>query len=437
MLVNKERVKRTLLTLYGTISFSRTILSPEDKQSGKKLWDEFGKKTVCPVDEALGISDIPFKITRKAMSAIAREATKARSYSDAADELAVKFGEEISISTVERVTNYVGALMLSIQCEQASNAKKMSRDRKIDARTIHKRRDDVLYIETDGAMIHVRDKEHVSMSNEEIRADKKQDKHEPGWTESKHAICFHAKNVKYYFENSDGTRFSGRLEDLLRLQNTDSKTVNHKIEKRDCIGYIGKSDLFQYHLLALAERNDWTHCAKVVILSDGAPWIKTARKTVFNRKGVIQILDLFHAKENAGKFARDIKRSKQQQKIYADYLCNLIENGEVTKLLEELKPYKDKKMNPGIPNLYTYIDNNKDSMDYPKYKKEGLFVGSGAMESANIYMMQNRMKLQGMRWNVETGRYMLCLKSYHESHTWKIVEDALYKDSSSTVEPGL
>ena len=427
MLANKERVQRTLLTLYGTIKFSRTILAPGDKQSAKKLLDEFGKRTVCPVDDALGISDIPFKITRKAISSIAREATKARSYSDAALELNIKFGEPISISTVERVTNFVGALMLQVQCEQVKNARKLSDTRKADARRIRKQRDDVLYIETDGAMIHVRDKEHVGMTNEEIHANgnAKHRKHEPGWTESKHAICFHARDVKYFFEDPDGTRHSGRLEEVLRLQGSDTKVINHKIEKRDCIGYIGKSDQFQYHLLALAERNDWVHCSKVVILSDGAAWIKTAKQTVFNRKNVIQILDLFHAKENAGKFANEVRHDISQRKKYADHLCNLIEQGKVDDLLKELEGYKDRKMNPGVPNLYTYIFNNKDNMNYPKYKKEGLFVGSGAMESANIYMMQNRMKLQGMRWNVETGRYMLCLKSYHESHAWECVEDAL------------
>ena len=78
-------------------------------------------------------------------------------------------------------------------------------------------------------------------------------------------------------------------------------------------------------------------------------------------------------------------------------------------MLEELKPYEDKKLPPGVPNLYTYIFNNKDNMDYPKYKEQGLFVGSGAMESANIYMMQDRMKLPGMRWAVTNGRHMLCL----------------------------
>ena len=84
-------------------------------------------------------------------------------------------------------------------------------------------------------------------------------------------------------------------------------------------------------------------------------------------------------------------------------------------------------MPPGIPNLYKYIDNNKDNMDYPRYRKEGLFVGSGAMESANIYMMQDRMKLPGMRWLVANGRNMLCLKTHYVSRTWKKVEEVLDK----------
>ena len=91
-------------------------------------------------------------------------------------------------------------------------------------------------------------------------------------------------------------------------------------------------------------------------------------------------------------------------------------------MLKELEPYKDSKPPAGIPNLYTYIKNNKEYMDYPKYKKQGLFVGSGAMESANIYMMQDRMKLPGMRWLVTNGRHMLCLKTYYVSHNWKEVE---------------
>ena len=83
-------------------------------------------------------------------------------------------------------------------------------------------------------------------------------------------------------------------------------------------------------------------------------------------------------------------------------------------------------MPENVPNLYTYIDNNKNCMNYPAYRKDGLFVGSGAMESANIYMMQDRMKLPGMRWMKKRGQHILTLKSYMAARNWKEVEIQLY-----------
>ena len=430
-LVNKERAPRTLLTIHGTIRFSRTCLAPADHQSSDTLQKEYHQKNVYPLDEALGIARLPFKITWKAMSKIAKTATKTTSFSEAAKELSKEFGENISTSTVERVTEFVGGLMLQKQYDMAKEAEQILGKRRIDSRRIRKQANDVLYIETDGAMVHVRDKEHVGMTNEEIEAESNPIKQEytSGWTESKHAICFHAKDIKYYFEKPDGTRYSGRYDEYLALlkENSNIKVISHKIENRDCIGLIGKSDHFQYHIQALAERNDWSYTSTVVILSDGAAWIKAAKEKLFKRRHVIQILDLFHAKENAWKFANGIKDTDTSRKQYADHLCELIENGKVSQLLKELKPYENEKMKTGVPNLYTYISNNKNNMDYPRYKKLGLFVGSGAMESANIYMMQNRMKLPGMRWNVISGRKMLCLKSHKESQTWYKVDEALHE----------
>lgn len=443
MLVNKERAERTLLLIHGTITYKRTILVPHDKQSADILLTRFGKKSVCPIDDELGVSNLPFKITCQAMSYIAKVATKSRSYNDASEELTIFFGKKIDVKTVERVTDYVGHLMFNSQCAQAEKAKALSISRKIDARRIRKRDDDVLYLETDGAMVHVRDKEHVTMTNEQIKEAEeawmkghdKLPKYDTAWAESKHAICFHARNIKYYFESPDGSTFSGRFETVLKYIGTETKVTNHKIEKRDCIGYIGSADQFQYHFLALAERNGWVNCSKVVILSDGATWIKKVKDNMFKRKNVIQILDLFHAKENAGKFAHAVKSGAEAVK-YADHLCELIENGEVNTLLIELEEYKDRKMPAGIPNLYTYIYNNKENMNYPAYRAAGLFVGSGAMESANIYIMQDRMKLPGMRWNVINGRHMLCLKCHYESQTWYLVDAELSKLSSRTASPG-
>lgn len=57
-----------------------------------------------------------------------------------------------------------------------------------------------------------------------------------------------------------------------------------------------------------------------------------------------------------------------------------------------------------IPN--TYIVNSKDKT----YKSKGWFVGSGAIENGNKVVLQNRLKLLGMR-RVSTAQYVLSLKA--------------------------
>ena len=424
---NKGRSSKDILTLGGLVTYFRTILVPADPPSAKALMKCNHSKSVCPVDDLLGISNLPFKVTYRMMAAIAKEATYARSYSDAADHIQEHYGVKVSVTTVENVTDFVGEVMFTDQYCQMIEAKAYVGNW-IDGRTIHKRQSDVLYLEADGAMVYVRDKNSSVLEGLEDNVDAiPKEEEKPGWTESKHAICFHADDIRYYYEDQEAKRKSARFREILRLGPDKVKIVGTKIERRDCVGYIGPAEEFQYHLLALARRNDWEHHTKVVLISDGAKWIKGVKDTVFSSRPVIQILDLYHAKENAGKFANYAKHTEEERKEYADHLCDLIERGKTEELLTELKEYEGKRMPENVPNMYTYIDNNKHCMDYPAYKKQGLFVGSGAMESANIYMMQDRMKLPGMRWKKKKGQHMLTLKSHMASRNWDVIEKKLYE----------
>ena len=195
--------------------------------------------------------------------------------------------------------------------------------------------------------------------------------------------------------------------------------------RRDFTGFIGSVDDFKYHFYALAKRNECDLCSELVVISDGALWIHDIVKELLPK--ATHILDLYHAKENAGKFAQAVKRGKTQKKKFADELCDLIDNGDVTELLKTLEPYKDEKFSPGVLNFYTYVENHKDCMNYPLYKQKGYFVGSGAIESGNIRLMQNRMKLQGMRWKLSNGQGMLSLKAKYESNKWDEVETLMQR----------
>ena len=388
VLKNNANLERKLIGTFGEIHYSRTSMIPADKKSAAILQDTEGVKSIFPLDCALGVDTLPFKITCKMMCAITKEAVRARSYADASANVYEKYNIEISAYQVEKVTDYVGALVFAEQLRQSQEAEQLSHQ-KVDGRLRRRRKNDILYLELDGAMVHVRDK-----------------KDGDGWMESKHAIAFHSSDVRYYL-SKDGAK-SG-----------------HRILKREYVGYIGSAEDFKYHFYALAKRNQYDLCSEVVVISDGALWIRDIIKELLPK--ATHILDLYHAKENAGKFAQAVKQGKNQKKTFADELCKLIDDGNVSDLLDVLKPYKDRKYAPGVVNLYTYIDNHKDCMNYPLYKEKGYFVGSGAIESGNIRLMQNRMKLQGMRWKLSSGQGMLSLKAKYESGKWTDVESLMQK----------
>ena len=81
------------------------------------------------------------------------------------------------------------------------------------------------------------------------------------------------------------------------------------------------------------------------------------------------------------------------------------------------KQYKDIKK-PGIPNIYSYLINNKNCINYPEYVSKGYFIGSGAIESGNRSTMQERLKLPGMRWDITTAQYVLSAKMKYDSGLW-------------------
>lgn len=383
VLKNNANLTRKLIGTFGEIKYSRASLIPADKESAHTLWEMEKVKSIFPLDNALGVDALPFKISCQMMCAIAKEAVRARSYSDAGTNIEEKYHVAMSSVQVEKVTDFIGALVYAEQVRQSKEAEEQSRC-KADGRLRRRRKNDILYLEIDGAMVHVRDK-----------------KDGDGWMESKHAIAFHSSDIHYY-------------------KSKEGEITGHRIMDREFIGCIGSASDFKYHFYALAQRNQCDFCSEVVVISDGASWIHTIVKELLPK--ATHILDLYHAKENAGKFAQAVKRGKIQKKVFADELCGLIDDGKTAELLKLLEPYKDKKLPPGTLNFYTYVENHKDCMDYPSYKRKGYFVGSGAIESGNICLMQNRMKLQGMRWKLASGQGMLSLKAKYESGKWNEVE---------------
>ena len=69
----------------------------------------------------------------------------------------------------------------------------------------------------------------------------------------------------------------------------------------------------------------------------------------------------------------------------------------------------------------------KDKINYSTYEKNGWFIGSGAIESSNKTIVQQRLKQAGMRWSVDGVNYLIVLKCYVESNRWNEISEIITK----------
>ena len=70
-----------------------------------------------------------------------------------------------------------------------------------------------------------------------------------------------------------------------------------------------------------------------------------------------------------------------------------------------------------------YVEANRDRMDYARYQRRGLLIGSGAIESAHRTVVQKRLKRSGQRWSMAGAQHVLNLRTCWMSQRWELVRE--------------
>ena len=354
------------------------MLRPVDKEQRDALGAQTGSRSVAPLDDYLGITGLPFKLSPRAMLEVAYWAQNQSSFERASTVLSEKMGMEVNNDTVRLVANYIGNKVFVEDCARADEAMRMLDKDELD---FTRNNPGVLYIETDGAALNTRTKDENGSS----------------WRENKLGEIFSSDNIRHW---------------------TDKKgNSQHRIMKKEYISYVGSSEQFKKHLFACALRNGYGKYSQTVILSDGAAWIRNIKEELFPEAQ--QILDYYHLCENVNEYAKHLfKMDEDKYKPWARDVCEALKAGEYERVLRGLDSTGCKTTCDCPVNLYGYIQNNVANIDYPTYIAKGYFIGSGSIESGNKLVLQQRLKQSGMRWNVECAQPILSLRAKYESNLW-------------------
>ncbi|MBK7097215.1 MAG: hypothetical protein IPH58_01175 [Sphingobacteriales bacterium] len=98
-------------------------------------------------------------------------------------------------------------------------------------------------------------------------------------------------------------------------------------------------------------------------------------------------MDYYHASEHLHDYAKATIKDDAQRKQWLDKRLELLLNGEVQKIIDELNG--SPQISQEARQLIDYYESNKTRMNYPQYKKIGAgIIGSGAIESAHRTVVQ-------------------------------------------------
>ena len=206
----------------------------------------------------------------------------------------------------------------------------------------------------------------------------------------------------------------------------DGKDCAKESPGRGCIlaktyvSHLGDWSSFASQVWAEMLRLRFDQSQLLVILSDGAEWIRSLAKWLPVESFLI--LDLFHVKHRIWEVADSLYGEKSaKSKTWAQIQCQRVEEGGarlVIQALGFLRPGRQQTRKL-VTALAGFLTNNLDRMDYPEYRARGLRVSSGAVESANFHVTGTRLKLQGMRWSAEGAGQMAALRADLFNDRWE------------------
>ena len=350
--------------------------------------------TAAPLDEALGIPSFgPSVETRQK---ICHAAATARSFEMAAEILEEQAGIKLSAKQVRVISETEGK---SLAEERGQEVESFRGGKLIEGPEKPPR---LIVVVADGGRIQTR------------QAD--DDEEGGAWKEDKVGAIYEANPHKDP-DARDAEKYEGA-----------------KAQTKTFAASLAGWDEFGWMLYVEAMRRGYGHAKEKLFISDGAQSLRTLRQDHFN--DATFILDWYHAAEhlsgcakaafgeNTEEYAAWYKRMKT--KLWMGDLDGVIRGIEKESARVGKPQPKEHESSPRVilHRNIGYFNDNRDGMDYPRFRAEGWPIGSGVAEGA---VKQFGMRLKGSEkfWNgfgLGMGaEEMLALCALHRSEDgrWK------------------
>ena len=156
---------------------------------------------------------------------------------------------------------------------------------------------------------------------------------------------------------------------------------------------------------------------KIHAVGDGATWIAEQVEQKFGAQATY-LIDFYHLCEYLSAAAESVENKAawlMEQK-------SRLKENRLSEVVEELTPYMESpevaSADAPVRAFTRYVRNRPGQFNYKESIAAGLPIGSGEIESAHRYVVQQRLKIPGAWWLIGNARNVLALRVLRANNKW-------------------
>jgi len=142
------------------------------------------------------------------------------------------------------------------------------------------------------------------------------------------------------------------------------------------------------------------------------------------------VIDYYHASEYIHKLSQALFRDPRRAWAWAGKMCRWLKTKPraIYRILHSAAAIRSRRLVLGqskaYRDAYGYLRDHIEHLDYVRYRRDHLPIGSGVTEAACKTVFSQRLKRSGMAWSVEGGQRIVDLRVIHLSGVWSEVHQS-------------
>jgi hypothetical protein len=201
---------------------------------------------------------------------------------------------------------------------------------------------------------------------------------------------------------------------LARANTSDTPVFSVTLSDIDTVGK---------HIRSCIDQAGCGSNSRIYAIGDGVPWIANQVDIQFGSQAKY-ILDFYHASEYLAAASHECATIEPSKWLHAQQ--QLLKCGKAETVLNNLRNYALEHEASATYKCYHYMQKRINQLHYDEAIKNDIPIGSGEIESAHRYIIQDRIKITGAWWIESNAESMASLSVLRANNDWNNYWGATY-----------